>query len=128
MPKKDSVLDRQKITLRYEKAKTKTTEKCFFEFQNKNNRNQPATLYEILLVKSAAAKDQIKKNYHKMRLLTHPDAGGDDVFFKTINQAYQILINDGAREAYNIFGLDFSEKLLTTKTDKKLFLGNYNFF
>ena len=37
--------------------------------------NRPATLYEILLVKSSAANDEIKKHYHKMSLLTHPDAG-----------------------------------------------------
>ena len=38
-------------------------------------------------------------------LLTHPDAGGDEEFFKTINRrAYQILTNDVAREMHNIFG------------------------
>ena len=46
-----------------------------------------------------------------MSMLTHPDAGGDEKFFKTINRAYQILTNDAAREAYNIFGLDEAEKL-----------------
>ena len=74
--------------------------------------NRPATLYEILLVKSSASKDQIKKHYHKMSLLTHPDAGGDKDFFKTINRAYQILMNDGAREAYNNFGPDEVEKVM----------------
>ena len=49
--------------------------------------------------------------------MTHPDAGGDEGFFKTINRAYQILMNDGAREAYNIFGLDEAEKVMN---DKKL--------
>ena len=57
--------------------------------------NQPATLYEILLVKSS--KDQIKKHYHRMSLLTYPDAVGDKEFFKTINWAYQSLTNDAAR-------------------------------
>ena len=48
-----------------------------------------------------------------MSLLTHPDAGGDEEFFNTINRAYQILMNDGAREAYNNFvGLDEAEKLM----------------
>ena len=50
-----------------------------------------------------------EKHYHKTSLLTHPDAGGDEEFCKTINRAYQILTNDAAREAY-IFGLDEAEK------------------
>ena len=97
--RKDTIIDRQKHSLKNEKAKTKTTEKCLFEIRNKIVLNRPATLYEILLVKSSASKDQIKKHYHKMSLLTHSDAGGDEEFFKTINRAYQILMNDGAREA-----------------------------
>ena len=64
------------------------------------------------MVKRSASKDQIKKHYHKMSLLTHPDAGGDEDFFKTNNRAYQILMNDGAREAYNNFGLEEAEKVM----------------
>ena len=70
--------------------------------------SRPATLYEILLVKSYASKDQIKQHEHKMSLLTH--AGGEEEFFKTIKPAYQTLTNDGAGEAYNIFGLENAEK------------------
>ena len=40
------------------------------------------------------------------------DAGGDEEFFKTFNRANQILTNDAAREAYNIFGLDEAEKVM----------------
>ena len=48
----------------------------FIRGSEKNTMNRPATLYEILLVKiSKESKDQIKKHYHKMSLLTHPDAG-----------------------------------------------------
>ena len=78
--------------------------------------NWPALLYEILLVKKSASKDLIKKHYHKNSLLTHPDAGGDKEFFKTINRAYQTLINDEAQEAYNIFGLDDAEKIMNSKS------------
>ena len=60
----------------------------------------------------SASKDQIKKHYHKMSLLTHPDAGGDEEFFKTHNRAYQILMHDGAREAYSNFGQDEAEKVM----------------
>ena len=44
--------------------------------------------------------------------MTHPDAGGDEEFFKNINRAYQILMNDGEREAYNNFGLEEAEKVM----------------
>ena len=69
----------------------------------------------IFVGKISASKDEIKKYYHKMSLLTHPDAGGDEEFFKTINRAYQILTNYAAREAYNIFGLDEAEKVLNNQ-------------
>ena len=111
--RKVTIIDRQKHSLKNEKAKTKATEKCLFEIRNKNVLNRPATLYEILLVKSFASKYQIKK--HKMSLLTHPDTGGYEEFFKTINRAYQILMNDGAREAYNNFGLDEAEKAMNNE-------------
>ena len=70
--RKDTIIDRQKHSLKNEKAKTKATEKCLFEIWNKNVLNRPTTLYEILLLKSSASKDQVKKHYHKMSLLTHP--------------------------------------------------------
>ena len=57
-----------------------------------------------------------------MSLLTHPDAGGDQKNFKTINLAYQILTNDAAREANNIYGLDEIEKLWTKKLKSKFFI------
>ena len=65
--------------------------------------------------KNSASKNQIKKHYHKMSLLTHPDAGGDEEFFKTSNRANQILTNDAAREAYNIFGPDDAEKVMNNE-------------
>ena len=110
--RKDTIIDRQKHSLKNEKAKTKATEKCLFEIRNKNVLNRPATLYKISLVKSSASKDQIKKTLQKMSLLAHTDAGGDEKFFRTINRAYQILMKDGAREACNNFGLDEAEKAM----------------
>ena len=57
-----------------------------------------------------------------MSLLTHPDAGGDEEFGKTINRACQILMNDGAREAYNNFGLDEARKAMNDENIPKLFI------
>ena len=73
--------------------------------------NLPASLYEILLVKSSASEEQIKKHYHKMNLLTQPDAGEDELF-KTMKRLYQILINDAAREAYKRFGRDEEKRII----------------
>ena len=73
--------------------------------------NRSVMLDEILLVKNFVSKDQIKKHYHKMGLLTHPDAGGNEEFFKTINQAYQILTNDAVQEGTTHLGLKKLKKL-----------------
>ena len=72
-----------------------------------------ATLYQILLLKSSASKDRIKKPCHKISLLMHPEAGGDEKSFKNINWAYQILTNDAARETHNTIGLDDAEKVMS---------------
>ena len=80
-----------------EKAKTKASEKCLFEVQNKDIMNRPALLYEMLLVNISASKDQIKKLYHKMSLLTKPGAGAEKEFFRLINQAFHFRIHDAAR-------------------------------
>ena len=52
-----------------------------------------------------------------MSLWTHPDAGGDEELFETINRAYQMPTNEAAREVHNIFGLDEAEHKWTTKAD-----------
>ena len=109
--KKDSVFDQQQISLRNEKAKAKARKKRLFEIRNKDIRNRPATLFETLLKKSSASRDQIKQHYHKRSLLTNPDAG-DEELLKTINRAYQFQTNDEKRDANNMFGLEEEEKFL----------------
>ena len=47
-----------------------------------------------------------------MSLLMHPDAGDNKEIFKTNNRENQILTNDMAREAYNIFRLEKAEKVM----------------
>ena len=59
--RKDTIIDKQKHSLKNEKAKTKAKEKCLFEIRNKNVLNRPAILYEILLVKSSASKNTTTK-------------------------------------------------------------------
>ena len=71
--------------------------------------------YKILEIDESSTKEEIKKKYRLLCLKYHPDKNnGDDVHFKKINEAYEILIDDEKRERYNIsryFGkIDFTEE------------------
>ena len=72
--REDTLIDRQKNSLKSEKTDPKTAEKFLFKMENKKKMIWPAALYETLLVTSSVSKDQIKKHYHKMSLLTRPTA------------------------------------------------------
>lgn len=61
--------------------------------------------YEILGINKKASKDEIKKAFHKLAHKYHPDKnGGDEVKFKEVNEAYQILSDDQKRAQYDQFG------------------------
>lgn len=61
--------------------------------------------YNILGVDKKASKEEIKKAFHKMAHKYHPDKnGGDDKKFKEVNEAYQVLSDDGKRSRYDQFG------------------------
>lgn len=60
--------------------------------------------YKSLGVARNAAKDEIKKAYLKLAHKYHPDKGGDAEHFKEINEAYQVLSDDGKRAQYDQFG------------------------
>lgn len=60
--------------------------------------------YKILGVSETASEGDIKKAYRKLALKYHPDkSGGDDKKFKEINEAYQVLSNQGKRAKYDRF-------------------------
>lgn len=64
--------------------------------------------YEILGVQKGASKDEIKKAFHKLAHKYHPDKNaGEDMKFKEVNEAYQILSDDGKRSQYDQFGQTF---------------------
>lgn len=63
--------------------------------------------YEILGVPRNASHDDIKKAYRRLAHEFHPDRGGDERKFKEINEAYQILGNEGKRKQYDQFGSGF---------------------
>lgn len=59
--------------------------------------------YITLGLNKDAPEDEIKKAYKKLALKYHPDKnGGDDVMFKKVNEAYQILIDPVKRKLHDM--------------------------
>jgi curved DNA-binding protein len=54
--------------------------------------------YKILDVPKTASSDEIKKAYRKMAMKHHPDRGGDQVKFKEISEAYEVLSDNEKRQ------------------------------
>jgi DnaJ family protein A protein 2 len=66
--------------------------------------------YEILGVSKTASPQEIKKGFRKKSLIFHPDRPtGDEVNFKEINQAYEVLSDPETRKKYDQFGPDFEK-------------------
>jgi len=63
-------------------------------------------LYEILAVKKGATASEIKKAYHSLARVEHPDKGGDPEKFKKIQAAYEVLKDDEKRAKYDAGGLE----------------------
>jgi molecular chaperone DnaJ len=60
--------------------------------------------YEILGVKKDASPDEIKKAFRRQAIEHHPDRGGDEAKFKELNEAYEVLKDEGKRKRYDQFG------------------------
>jgi DnaJ-class molecular chaperone len=59
--------------------------------------------YNTLGLNKDATEDDVKKTYKKLALKYHPDKnGGNDVMFKKINEAYQILIDPVKRKLHDM--------------------------
>lgn len=64
--------------------------------------------YDILGVPKSASKEEIKKAFYQLAHKYHPDKkGGNEVKFKEVNQAYQVLSDDAKRSKYDQFGSQF---------------------
>src|ERR1700733_9979735 len=60
--------------------------------------------YDILGVKKDASADEIKKAFRRQAVEHHPDRGGDEAKFKELNEAYEVLKDEGKRKRYDQFG------------------------
>ncbi len=64
--------------------------------------------YDILGVNKSASKDEIKKAFYKLAHKYHPDKkDGNESKFKEVNEAYQVLSDEGKRAKYDQFGAGF---------------------
>ncbi|XP_078366495.1 dnaJ homolog subfamily C member 5-like isoform X2 [Oculina patagonica] len=73
-----------------------------------DERNQGASLYDVLGVDRNATPEEIKKAYRKMALKHHPDKNPNNPEatekFKEVNHAHSILADPGKREIYDKYG------------------------
>lgn len=64
--------------------------------------------YDILGVKKTASKEEIKKAFYKLAHKYHPDKKeGNEAKFKQVNEAYQVLSDEGKRSRYDQFGAGY---------------------
>lgn len=65
--------------------------------------------YSVLGVEKNASQDEIKKAFYKLAAKLHPDKkGGDEVKFKEVNEAYQVLSDTKKRKEYDTYGQTFN--------------------
>jgi len=60
--------------------------------------------YEVLGIGKSASADEIKKAFRRAAVEHHPDRGGDETKFKELNEAYEVLKDEGKRKRYDQFG------------------------
>lgn len=60
--------------------------------------------YEILQIPETATSAEIHAQYRKLCKTLHPDAGGGEEEFKTLNEAYELLMNEQRRQEYDEAG------------------------
>src|SRR4051794_19002311 len=64
--------------------------------------------YEVLSVERTATAEEIKRSYRKLAVKFHPDKNPDDPHaeekFKELGEAYDVLMDDDKRSAYDRFG------------------------
>ncbi len=66
--------------------------------------------YKILEIEKGASSDEIKRAFRKLAHKYHPDKeNGDEQKFKEVNEAYQVLSDEGKRQQYDQFGTTFDQ-------------------
>jgi molecular chaperone DnaJ len=60
--------------------------------------------YSKLGINKDASQSDIKKAYRRLAKEHHPDKGGDQEYFKTISEAYEVLSDNDKKANYDRFG------------------------
>jgi len=69
--------------------------------------NAPVDYYKLLNIDTDATQAEIKKAYHALALLYHPDVNPDDGAedsIKKLNEAYSVLSDPAKRQLYDLYG------------------------
>ena len=79
----------------------------FFDFPNNTSSNNK--YYDILNLNKNCSQSDIKKSYHKLAMIYHPDKNKNNLEenskkFKDISEAYSILSDPKKRQHYDKFG------------------------
>lgn len=61
-------------------------------------------LYKLLGLERTASGSDVKRAYQKAALKHHPDRGGEKEAFQKVQQAYEVLSDDGKRKHYDMTG------------------------
>ena len=61
-------------------------------------------LYGVLGVEKKASVEEIKRAYKKEAFVHHPDRGGSKEKFQALQEAYDVLSDDGKRGHYDMTG------------------------
>ncbi|HEY3025351.1 MAG TPA: J domain-containing protein [Pyrinomonadaceae bacterium] len=66
-----------------------------------NGVDSTTDYYEILGADEASSRAEIERLYKHKAVQHHPDRGGSEEDMKALNEAYQVLHDDAARDAYD---------------------------
>lgn len=76
--------------------------------------------YETLGVEEGAKPEEIKRAYRRKAQKAHPDKGGVQKDFETLNRAYECLIDPVRRLNYDATGQDKTERPIEQEVDSLL--------
>jgi curved DNA-binding protein CbpA len=62
-------------------------------------------LYQLLGIKRAATREEIRKAYRRKAKVSHPDSGGSVEAFKALAAAHDVLADERRRERYDTTGV-----------------------
>ena len=104
-------VEKWKRTARQERTNKQITERLMKEVRSKFILERPCTLYELLYLRDSATSKEISVRFKKLALLTHPDQGGNEEYFKILNTAQGILMDDESRQVYDEQGFAAAQEL-----------------